>query len=92
MSAPLKKKGERRDHDVYETPEWAVQALLDVIPINPSWTYLEPCRASGRFYNHMPLGSAWGKFVKVWIISIPITQIMLIASSPTRHIHWPKSL
>jgi hypothetical protein len=34
MSAPLKKKGERRDYDVYETPEWAVQALLDVIPIN----------------------------------------------------------
>lgn len=61
MSAPLKKKGERRDYDVYETPEWAVQALLDVIPINPSWTYLEPCRASGRFYNHMPLGSAWGE-------------------------------
>lgn len=57
---PLKKKSERKPMDVYETPEWAVQALLDVIPINPSWTYLEPCRASGRFYNHMPLGSAWG--------------------------------
>lgn len=61
MSAPLKKKGERRDYDVYETPEWAVTALLDVIPINPHWKYLEPCRASGRFYNHMPIGSAWGE-------------------------------
>lgn len=61
MSAPLKKKGERRENDVYETPEWAVQALLDLIPINPLWTYMEPCRASGRFYRHMPLGSAWGE-------------------------------
>ena len=47
MMVPLKKKSERKPMDVYETPEWAVQALLDVIPINPSWTYLEPCRASG---------------------------------------------
>lgn len=61
MTAPLKKKGERRDYDVYETPEWAVAALLDVIPINPSWSYMEPCRASGRFYSHMPIGSAWGE-------------------------------
>lgn len=61
MSAPLKKKGERRDYDVYETPEWAVKALLDVLPINQEWTYMEPCRASGRFYSHMPIGSAWGE-------------------------------
>ena len=61
MSAPLKKKGERRDYDVYETPEWAVAALLGLIPINPLWKYLEPCRASGRFYGHMPIGSAWGE-------------------------------
>lgn len=61
MAVPLKKKGERRDYDTYETPEWAVKALLDIIPINPSWKYLEPCRASGRFYGHMPLGSAWGE-------------------------------
>lgn len=61
MTAPLKKKAERRENDRYETPEWAVKALLGVIPINHSWTYLEPCRASGRIYNHMPLGSAWGE-------------------------------
>lgn len=58
---PLKKKSERKPMDVYETPEWAVKALFDMIPINHSWKYMEPCRASGRFYNHMPIGSAWGE-------------------------------
>lgn len=61
MSAPLKKKGERKAYDVYETPKWAVEALLKVIPIDYSLTYLEPCRASGRIYNELPIGSAWGE-------------------------------
>lgn len=61
MSAPLKKKGERKAFDTYETPEWAVEALLELIPINTSLKYMEPCRASGRIYGHLPLGSAWGE-------------------------------
>lgn len=61
MSAPLKKKEERRAYDVYETPTWAVEALLKVIPIDYTKTYLEPCRGSGRIYNFLPLGSAWGE-------------------------------
>ena len=61
MSAPLKKKGERRAYDVYETPEWAVEALLKIIPIDPKLKYMEPCRGSGRIYDHLPLGSAWGE-------------------------------
>lgn len=59
--AALKPKGERREYDVYETPEWAVKALLDLLPIRQDWTYMEPCRASGRFYNELPIGSAWGE-------------------------------
>lgn len=59
--ATLKKRSERNEHDTYETPEHIVRAFLDLVPINPSWTYREPCRASGRFYNHMPIGSSWGE-------------------------------
>ncbi|QYC52441.1 N-6-adenine-methyltransferase [Salmonella phage SSBI34] len=59
--AALKPKGERKAFDLYETPEWAVDALLSIVPIRKDWTYMEPCRASGRFYNHMPIGSAWGE-------------------------------
>lgn len=59
--AALKPKAERNAYDLYETPEWAVDCLLDVVPIRNDWTYLEPCRASGRFYNEMPIGSAWGE-------------------------------
>lgn len=59
--AALKPKGERREYDVYETPEWCVKALLKIIPINKDWTYVEPCRASGRIYNHLPIGTAWGE-------------------------------
>lgn len=61
MTVPLKKKSERREYDLYETPEWAVKALFNLIPVNSEWRYLEPCRASGRIYNHLPIGSAWGE-------------------------------
>lgn len=61
MTASLKKKADRNENDRYETPKWAVEALLRLIPINPQWTYLEPCRASGRFYEHMPEGSLWAE-------------------------------
>lgn len=57
----LKSKAERAPYDLYETPAWAVKAFLDLSPIRQDWKYLEPCRASGRFYNEMPLGSAWGE-------------------------------
>lgn len=57
----LKSKEERAAHDLYETPQWCVDAFLKVVPIRNDWTYLEPCRASGRIYNQMPLGSAWGE-------------------------------
>lgn len=61
MAAPLKRKSERREYDTYETPVWAVEALLEVIPIDMKKKYMEPCRASGRIYNFLPIGSAWGE-------------------------------
>lgn len=61
MTVPLKKKAERKPMDVYETPEWAVEALFKLVPINPKLKYMEPCRASGRIYGQLPLGSAWGE-------------------------------
>lgn len=57
----LKSKEERAEHDLYETPQWCVDSLLNIVPIRGDWSYMEPCRASGRFYNQMPLGSAWGE-------------------------------
>lgn len=59
--AALKKKSERAPFDTYETPGWAVKCLFDLIPVRKDWTYIEPCRASGRFYNELPIGSAWGE-------------------------------
>lgn len=83
MTAPLKKKSERIENDVYETPEWAVQALLKVIPINHQWKYMEPCRASGRFYNHMPLGSAWGEIREgVDYLSTSYNRVDCIITNP----------
>lgn len=61
MAVPLKKKADRIENDKYETPTWVVESFLDLVPIRKDWTYLEPCRASGRFYGEMPLGSAWGE-------------------------------
>lgn len=57
----LKPKSERAEHDLYETPEWCINALLKLVPIRKDWTYMEPCRASGRIWGKMPIGSAWGE-------------------------------
>lgn len=57
----LKPPTERAEHDTYETPSWCVDMLLKIIPIREDWKYLEPCRASGRIWNRMPIGSAWGE-------------------------------
>lgn len=62
--ASLKPRHERAANDRYETPVWVVNEFLKIVPIRNDWKYLEPCRASGRFYNHMPLGSAWGEITE----------------------------
>lgn len=59
--AALKPKAERNAHDEYNTPKWVVDAWLKFSPIRKDWTYMEPCRSNGAFYNEMPLGSAWGE-------------------------------
>lgn len=56
-----KNKAPRRAFDVYETPEYAIDALLKIIPLDDKKKYLEPCRASGRIYHRLPMGSAWGE-------------------------------
>lgn len=61
MAATLKKKGERKEHDLYETPQDVVDKLFKLIPVRKDWKYLEPCKASGRIYNMLPIGSAWGE-------------------------------
>lgn len=61
MGVPRKKKNDRRAYDVYETPEWAIDALLKVLPIDYTLKYMEPCRGSGRIYDNLPIGSAWGE-------------------------------
>lgn len=59
--AALKPKEDRNAHDEYNTPKWVVDAWLKFSPIRKDWTYMEPCRSKGAFYNEMPLGSAWGE-------------------------------
>lgn len=51
----------RRDFDLYETPKGVVDDLFDLIPVRPTWRYLEPCRASGRIYDRLPEGSLWAE-------------------------------
>lgn len=83
MTAPKKKKSERKAYDVYETPEWAVQALLKVIPVRQDWKYLEPCRASGRIYNHLPIGSAWGEIREgIDYLQTPYNHVDCVVTNP----------
>lgn len=83
MTAPKKKKAERKEYDVYETPEWAVQALLNVVPVRIDWKYLEPCRASGRIYNHLPIGSAWGEIREgIDYLNTPYNHVDCILTNP----------
>lgn len=49
-------------NEYYATPSYTVQDLFKVIPINPDWTYAEPCRGQTQaFYQHMPEGSQWAE-------------------------------
>lgn len=79
----LKKKSERAPFDTYETPEWAVKCLFDLVPIRDGWTYMEPCRSSGRFYNELPLGSAWGEIREgVDYLNTPYSRVDCIITNP----------
>lgn len=81
--AALKPKGERKEYDVYETPEWAVKCLFDLVPIRKGWKYMEPCRASGRFYNELPIGSAWGEIREgVDYLNTPYNRVDCIITNP----------
>ena len=61
MEKVVKTKKKRKEYDLYETPQYAVDELFKLIPIQKGWKYLEPCKASGRIYNMLPIGSAWGE-------------------------------
>ncbi|WP_133670679.1 hypothetical protein [Burkholderia pseudomallei] len=83
MAATLKKKEDRRAYDRYETPKWAVDALFKLVPIRNEWKYLEPCRATGRIYNELPLGSAWAEIQEgVDYLSTPYHGIDCIVTNP----------
>lgn len=51
------------EKEYYPTPDETVQRLFSIIPINPEWTYLEPCRGKAQaIYKHMPEGSQWAEW------------------------------
>lgn len=49
-------------NEYYPTKQETVERLFSIVPINPNWTYLEPCRGLDQaFYRHMPEGSQWAE-------------------------------
>ena len=46
----------RVENDKYNTPALTINSLLDVLRIEPYYTFLEPCRSTGTIYNalHLP--------------------------------------
>lgn len=58
----MPKHYELPENEYYATPDETVQRLLSVIPINPAWTYLEPCKGKAEaIYRYMPEGSQWAE-------------------------------
>lgn len=50
------------EYEYYPTNDETVQRLFSVVPINPDWAYLEPCRGQAQaIYKHMPEGSQWAE-------------------------------
>lgn len=45
----------RNPNDLYETPDYSVDSLLEVLDLNKVNSFLEPCKASGRIYNKLNL-------------------------------------
>lgn len=49
-------------NEYYPTPDESIQRLFTIAPINPEWTYLEPCKGLAEaIYKHMPEGSQWAE-------------------------------
>jgi len=45
---------ERKANDLYETPEYTIQSLMNVLDLTNVTTFLEPCVASGNIMKFIP--------------------------------------
>lgn len=58
----MAKNYDKPAHEYFPTPDETVQRLFEIIPINPEWTYLEPCKGEAEaIYKYMPEGSQWAE-------------------------------
>ncbi len=49
-------------NEYYPTPDESIQRLFTIAPINPAWTYIEPCKGEAEaIYKYMPQGSQWAE-------------------------------
>lgn len=44
----------RKPNDLYETPSYTVDSLMQVLDFTNVKSFLEPCKASGNIYNQVP--------------------------------------
>lgn len=58
----MAKNYDKPSNEYFPTPMETVLSLFEIVPINPNWTYAEPCRGEAKaFYQHMPQGSQWAE-------------------------------
>lgn len=72
------------EHEYYPTPDETVQRLFSIIPINPTWSYLEPCKGLAEaIYRYMPEGSQWAELsYGVDYLETPFDHVDCVITNP----------
>lgn len=84
--------GDRSDNDYYPTPLQCIDPLLDVMHLDESMTFLEPCRGHAKMiYDRVPMANKqWAELSEgVDYLKTPFDDIDLIITNPPFSIALP---
>lgn len=80
----MAKNYEKPSNEYFPTPQETIERLLTVIPVNPEWTYAEPCKGiADAIYQHLPEGSQWAELsMGRDYLEIPFEKVDCIITNP----------
>lgn len=71
-------------NDKYNTPQTAIDSLLDVVRFDNCYRFLEPCRGDGAILNSIPVTDRWWAEIDCGIdyLTTTFTNVDLIITNP----------
>jgi len=75
----------RKTNDLYETPSYSIESLLNVLDLTKVRTFLEPCKASGNIYKKIDVPNKyWAELLegKNYLTTMFKPNVDLIITNP----------